>query len=192
MDIDIDISSKIKIDKLFNLTHASMIEGDELKKHLVGVYFQYIPKDPSTKLSAIPYKEAEKYSYYKFDFLNVNLIEKFQEIFSSKTEMKCIMNKTPNWKLFENKEIVEQLFHLSNHFDVVYAVKPKSILEIADILAIIRPGKKILLDKYLRNKKEIRKELFTKRAKSDLRKSHAIPYALLIVIQLNLIEAGIL
>lgn len=192
MDIDIDISPKVKIDNIFNLTHASIIEKNKLKKHLVGVYFQNIPKDPVTNNAAIPYNQAENLGYYKIDMLHVNLLEKFQNIFESKNEMKVLMNRTPNWKLLEKKEIVEQLFHISNHFDVVYQIKPKSVLELADVLAIIRPGKKILIDKYIRNKKEIRKELYTKREKSDLRKSHAIPYALMIVIQLNLIELGLL
>lgn len=192
MDIDIDISPKVNIDNIFKLTHASIIEKNKLKKHLVGVYFQNIPKDPITNYAAIPYNQAEQLGYYKIDMLHVNLLEKFQNIFESKNEMKVLMNRTPNWKLLENKQIVEQLFHISNHFDVVYQIKPKSVLELADVLAIIRPGKKILIDKYIRNKKEIRKELYTKREKSDLRKSHAIPYALMIVIQLNLIELGLL
>ena len=58
------------------------------------------------------------------------------------------------------------------------------------IRAIIRPEKRHLIDKYIKNKKNqsILDELYDKREKSDLRKSHAIPYALLIVIQLHLIE----
>jgi hypothetical protein len=71
-------------------------------------------------------------------------------------------------------------------------MKPQSVSDLADCLAIIRPNKVKLADKYLKNKRAVIKELYTKRDPSDLRKSHAIPYALLIVLQLHLIKADIL
>ena len=64
--------------------------------------------------------------------------------------------------------------------------------ELADVLALIRPNKKHLIDKYVKNKQSVRKELYKKVDASDLRKSHAIPYALLIVLQLHLIKANII
>lgn len=184
MDIDIDISPKTDIDKIFNIIHASQIEKNELKKHLVGVYFQNIPADNITGLSAIPYKDAENMGYYKIDMLHLNLLSKFE----SKEQMRNLLKKEPKWDLLEQREIVEKLFHVKNHFDIVYRIKPKNILELADVLALIRPGKTKLLDKYIRDKKNTRIELYTKRNKSDLRKSHAISYALLIVLQLNLLQ----
>jgi DNA polymerase III alpha subunit len=100
----------------------------------------------------------------------------------------------PDWKLLTKKEIVEKLFHLSNHADMVTRVKPKSVAELADCLALIRPSKKHLVPKYIqdRNDPELLEELYRKESKSDFRKSHAIPYALLIVIQLHLISADLL
>lgn len=186
MDIDIDIAPNVSPEKLFNITHASQIVSGELKKHLVGIYFQNIPRDPISSLSAIPYDEAEEYGFYKIDMLHLNLLKKFE----SKAEIKTLLKKEPNWKLLENREVVEKLFHIGKHFDIVYSVKPKNILELADILALIRPSKYKLLNKYLKNKSFVRKELYTKREKSDLRKSHAVAYAMLIVLQMNLIELG--
>jgi DNA polymerase III alpha subunit len=113
-------------------------------------------------------------------------------VFESKDELRALLRRKPNWKLLENKEIVEKLFHLSKHFDIIDEIKPTSVLEIADILALIRPGKIKLLNKYIKDKKNIRTELYTKREKSDLRKPHAIAYALLVVVQLNLIDLGLL
>ena len=75
---------------------------------------------------------------------------------------------------------------------MVSKVKPTSILELADILALIRPGKMILMDKYLRNKKATRVELYTKRQASDLRKSHAVAYAVNIVVNMNLLDAELI
>jgi len=184
MDIDIDISPETKPEDIFKIIKASMIEKDEIKKHPVGVYFQNIPTDPITGLAAIPYKDAEALGYYKIDMLHLNILKQFD----SKSEIKSLLKKPTNWSLLEDRSIVENLFHIGKHFDIVYQVKPKSVLELADILALIRPNKIKLLDKYLKNRKLARQELYTKRSKSDLRKSHAIPYALLIVLQLNIIE----
>lgn len=193
MDIDIDLRPDFKLERVFkNATPASTVEDKagvkELKRHPVGAYFQTIPKDPITGLSAIPYEEAEELGYLKIDFLNLTLLNSFE----SKDEVLYFARKEPKWDRLMDREFTERLFHISKHYDVVERVKPSSILELADILALIRPGKMILLDKYLKNKKLARKELYTKRQASDLRKSHAIAYAVNIVINMNLIEAKIL
>lgn len=188
MDIDIDISPKVDPTKIFNVVRASMIEDNILKKHNVGVYFQNMPSDPITGLAAIPYKEAESQGFFKIDMLPLHILNNFE----SKEELRAILRRKPNWKLLEEREIVERLFHIGKHFDIVYQIKPTSVLELADIMALIRPEKINLLNKYIRNKVATRKELYTKRLASDLRKSHAIAYSLMIVVNLNLIDLGLL
>lgn len=71
-------------------------------------------------------------------------------------------------------------------------IAPTSIEELADVLALIRPNKRSLISKYMRDKKAVREALYLKKDPSDLRKSHAIPYAMLIVLQLHLIKGGVL
>jgi len=189
MDIDIDLKTDFEPKEIFKeAVLASMVEGTELKKHPVGVYFQTIPTDPVTGLSAIPYDKAEDFGFFKIDFLHLNVLD----IFENKQEIRTLLKKEPDWTLLERREVVEKLFHLSKHFDIVDKVKPTTVEELADVLALIRPGKTKLIHKYKTNKKEVRKELYIKRQNSDLRKAHAIPYALLIVLQLHLIKAGIL
>lgn len=184
MDIDIDLKPDFNPDKIFNVVHASIVENGELRKHPAGVYFQNIPIDPESGLSAIPYKEAEAIGFLKIDLLHLSLLNNFK----SKKEMRRLLKKEPNWKLLEDENIVSQLFHIGNHFDIVSRVKPTSVLELSDILALIRPGKRPLLDDYLRSPADMREELYTKRINTDMRKAHTIPYALLIVLQLHLIE----
>lgn len=191
MDIDIDIAPKTDIQKLFpNAIRASMVEKIDnkvnLKEHPVGVYFQFIPKDIITGLAAIPFKKAEDYGYLKIDMLNLNILKHF----NSKEEMRRLQKKEPNWNLLKKRKVVEKLFHLKKHYDVVQKVRPKSIQDIADIMALIRPNKKVLLDKYIENPDRYRTELFTKRVTEDMRKSHATSYALIVVLQLHLIEQG--
>jgi hypothetical protein len=181
MDIDIDLRPDFDPDKLFKVVHASMEEQGVLRKHPAGVYFQNIPVDKETGLSAIPYKESEDMGYMKVDFLHLTLLNKFK----NKTEMRKYLRREPDWSLLEDEETVKTLFHIGNHFDVVSQVKPKSVQQLSDILAIIRPGKRSLLPEYLKSPAEVRPELYTKRINSDMRKSHTIPYALLIVLQLH-------
>jgi DNA polymerase III alpha subunit len=185
MDIDIDVESNFKCKKIFpNAINASMVEGAELKKHNVGVYFQNIPKDEKTNLAAIPYKKAHDFGYFKVDLIHLKLLDSFE----NKTQLREYMYREPDWSLFEYETVVKQLFHLSKSFDVVKKIKPKSVMELADCLALIRPGKRKLINSYIKDKDAVREKLYKKEKASDLRKSHALPYAYLIIAQLNLIQ----
>jgi hypothetical protein len=182
MDIDIDVEKNTIIEKLFPVIKASMAQNGELVKHPVGYYFQAIPIDILTNLAAIPYDKALDEGFFKIDFLNLSLLSKFK----SKAQMKELAKKEPNWSLLQNPEIVQELFHLNNHFDIISIVSPTSIDDLADIFALIRPNKRKLLDKYIKDKENTRKLLYIKESSSDMRKSHAYSYALLIKLQLTL------
>jgi len=185
MDIDIDVKTEFKVEDYFdNAVRASMVENGILKKHNVGVYFQNIPVDEKTGLAAIQYKKALDFGYFKIDMIHLRLLDKFE----SKEQLREYMYREPMWELLEHEKIVKQLFHLSRSFDVVSRIKPTSVLELADCLAIIRPGKHELINSYIKDKEAIRPELYKKEKASDLRKSHALPYAYLIIAQLNLLE----
>ena len=57
-----------------------------------------------------------------------------------------LMAKEPDWTLLENKEIVDELFHLNGHFDIVSKLKPTNVEQLAAVLAIIRPAKRHLVN----------------------------------------------
>lgn len=187
MDIDIDIKPVSHLpDKIFGV-RASVIDNKELKPHLVGWYFQNMPIDSLTGIAAIPYDKAEEFEFKKIDILHLNLLKMFE----SREELKYVLSIKPDWNILLIEDNVKKLFHLKNHFDIVNKCKPTSISDLADILALIRPGKKNLLDKYLNDKSSIRNLLYEKHLDSDLRKSHAIAYAMNIVVQMNLIKMEI-
>jgi hypothetical protein len=188
MDIDIDVSDNKAAREILGAIRASIVENSELKAHIVGLYFQHIPVDPLTGLAAIPYNMAEEFGYYKFDVLNLSILDNF----SNKHQIRQLLKIEPNWNLLQDSEIIPKLFHLSKHAAVLNRIKPTTVEELADVLALIRPNKKHLIDKYLSNKTSTRLELYNKVDASDLRKSHAIPYALIIVLQLHLLGAGII
>lgn len=187
MDIDIDLEPDADPTKIFRkIIPASQVKDGELTKHNVGYYFQEMPVDSITGFAAIPYKHSEEFGYYKIDLLKVNILKHF----NSKEEMRQLAKLEPDWTLLRKQSVVKKLFHLGNHYDVVSKVQPTTVQELADVFALIRPHKKILIDKYIKNPKKLRPELYTKRQAGDMRKAHAIAYALLIVLQLHLIKQG--
>ena len=97
-----------------------------------------------------------------------------------------LITKEPDWTLLEERKIVDTLFHIHNHFDIVNKLKPRSVLELAEVLAIIRPAKRHLLES---SKETITNEVWKKPSDGTyyFKKSHAIGYALAIVLQLNLL-----
>ena len=188
---DIDIDLKNRDDVLTKLKHipASIITNT-VKKHNTGVYFHDIPHDPSTNLSTINYKEAEDLGYFKIDLLNVNIYE----YVSNEAHLNRLLEREPDWNLLLHKEIVEQLFHIHDHYDIVAQMQPKSINQLAMVLAIIRPAKRQLLGESWQT---IQEQVWSKPKDNSyyFKKSHAVSYAYAIIVQLNslceLTESGV-
>jgi len=191
-DIDIDTSPNFNAALFFGsqvVTKASMLKDEKLQPHPCGVYFQDIPKDPLTNLSAIPYEAAEELGFFKVDFLHLNVYS----YFNNKQEIRELLKTEPDWSLLNSPSIVSRLFQLAKHYDIIKKIQPKSILEIADILALIRPGKSYVLSLYLRDKEKGRKELYKMDPSGNysFKKAHAISYAMVVILQLHLLSAGI-
>lgn len=188
-DIDIDLQTSFKPGSLFPWPRASMVKNDFLGPHPCGVYPQRIAVDPLTKLAAIPHKEAEELGYLKIDFLHLSLYDHFE----SREEIDALLEVEPDWGLLQIPSEQVKLFQLSKHGDVLDVVKPKNVEELADVLALIRPGKKQLAKLYKTQRESTRRVLYAKDENGySFKKSHAIAYALVIVLQLHLIGAGII
>ena len=180
-DIDIDVKDRDVLLEKLKHTPASIIKDGEIKKHNTGVYFTDIPVHPFTNSANIDYKEAEDRGYFKLDILNVGVYDGVK----NEKHLQELVDQKPDWSLLEHKEIVEQLFHIHNHFDIIDKLRPKSIEELAAVLAIIRPAKRHLLKQ---NWSNIKENVWKKPTDNSyyFKKSHAIGYALAIVVQLNL------
>lgn len=179
-DIDIDVTNRETIISKINCVQAVLIKNNKRSKHPSGVYFQNAPIHPVDNLCAIDYEEAEKHGFFKIDLLNNHL---YNEI-KSEDHLNKLLNTEPLWELLENEEIVNELHHINSNFEIVKKIKPKSIEELAIVIALIRPGKRYLLKK---NMKTIRSEIWKKVDGYYYKKPHAIAYAASIVVQLNLI-----
>ncbi len=184
-DIDIDVADRNKLLTLIKHTPATINEKNKMRKHNTGVYFHKIPMNPFNGLSTIDYKKAEELGYFKLDILNVSIYRNI----TTKEQLDEMLTMEPMWELLEHKEVVEQLFHVHNHFDIVNTLKPKSIEQLAAVLAIIRPAKRHLLRQ---NWNEIDENVW-KRPQGDeyyFKKAHAFAYAHAIVLQLNMLTKG--
>jgi len=191
MDIDIDFPTEFDpLDYFDQAVRASMVKNNDLKKHPVGAYFQNMPKDKITDLAAIPYEQAEELGFFKIDFLHLSLLDNFD----NKDEIRALVKIEPDWNLLLNEEVVGKLFQIHRHYKILNQIKPTSVQELADSISLIRPGKRNLLNAYIKNKELIRQELYRKPDDGQyyFKKSHAISYALTIVLQLHLIKGGIL
>jgi len=182
-DVDIDFFDREKALKLFKHTPASIIKEDKIEKHKTGVYFHNIPKDPITGHASIDYKKAEERGYFKIDCLNVNI---YKDI-TSEEQLVNLMIKEPDWRVLNEKCYVDELFHLNGHFNIVSKLQPKTIEQLAAVLAIIRPAKRHLVN---RSWDDIMKEVWVKPTDGSyyFKKSHAVAYAQAIVVQMNLIK----
>ena len=179
-DIDIDCANRIEILKHFKHISAKQKSG---KPHISGVYFHDAPYDPLTDLCLLEYNEAEEKGFFKIDLLNVHLYKDIKD----REHLNRLLNEEPDWTLLQHKEIVDMLFHLNGHFDIVNRHNPTSIEQLAMLLAIIRPAKRPLLGQ---SWPEIEGTIWQKPVDDSyyFKKSHAIGYAHVIVLQLNLLR----
>lgn len=188
-DVDIDFCSSFKPKQVFpDWTRASIIRSEQITQHACGYYPQKIAKDTITKLSAIHYKDAEELGFFKLDFL----VNHVYNHFNSRDEILALLEIEPNWSLMLIKENAEKLFQLSRHYDLILKLKPNSVEDVADAIALIRPGKSGLINLYLAQKESVRKMLYSQSEEFNFKKSHAVAYALVIVLQLHLIEMGLI
>lgn len=168
---------------------ASMVKNNELVKHPCGYYFQEIPVDDVTSLASIPYEEAEVLGYFKIDFLHLSLLDNFK----SKAQVRELLRQEPDWTILQDPSQVPKLFQIHKHGTLLSNIKPSTVQELADCIALIRPGKRHLIDRYKDNKEATRRILYEKDdAGYYFKRSHAISYALTIVLQLHLISQGVL
>lgn len=189
MDIDIDFRTDFDPRLIMKQAiPASIVKNGEMTKHTCGHYLQNMPIDGHTGLAAIPHKQAEQFGFFKFDFLHIWPLDHF----TTKQEIRALLHKDPDWSLLEDPRQVEKCFQIGNQSELVAQIKPRSIQEMADCIALIRPGKAKLISKYLKDKVGTRTELYTRDTQGSysFKKGHALAYAHTVVLCLHLIAQG--
>lgn len=184
-DADIDIDFADRDDILKHITHVSARqERDEgVRKHNSGVYVTEVPYDPINDCASIDYEQAEQRGYIKIDFLNVNVYKLIRD----QAHYETMLNKEPPWHRLQEQEFVEKLIHVGNHHKLICNMNVNSIARMAMFLALIRPGKRDLLDK---SWEKIGKNIWTIPTDGSyyFKKAHAVSYAVLVALHMNLID----
>jgi hypothetical protein len=186
-DIDIDVQPNTKKENYGVRAIIYDESNNTIRPHPSGFYcYTNMPIDRETGMASIDYKEAENIGYIKIDLLTNTSYAGF----NSKQEVLDSIDREPNWTLLNDESFVGKLPHLASHFEIVNEVSPTSIIELSDVLALIRPGKIHLIESYLKNKINVRSNLYRKptNGKYYFKKSHSIAYALQIVSIMNLLD----
>lgn len=181
-DIDIDFLNRSSVLDVIKHVPASLEDG---KKHNTGVYCHEIPTNPLTGNASIDYKVADARGYFKIDFLNVSAYEGVR----SEEHLKELLAVEPLWDLLEDPAVCDQLFHINGYHNLIAKLRPKSIEELSMFLALLRPGKKHLIPVCEKEGFQgIENEIWTKTDDAYFfKKAHAVAYAHVIVVQLNLL-----
>ena len=185
-DIDIDTGDRRKLLNVVHHIPASIVKNSKYSPHNSGVYFHNVPVHPFLECCSIPYDAAEEKNCYKIDILNNSIYAGVQ----SEAHLQTLLNTQPMWELLEHEEVVKQLAHINNHFDLVRRLKPQRTVELAMILALIRPGKRHLVNKCQKQGwQSLEPEIWLPDPNQNysFKKSHAISLAVAIQVQLNLL-----
>lgn len=181
-DIDIDTDNRNKILQKIDHIKATMIKKDQLEVHPSGIYLQNMENFElcSGKYSVKPYNFIDEYEYFKIDILNNH----YYDMFSSNEEIDYYLSLEPKWEKLIDDDIIDKLPHIKNHHDIIKKYEPKSLEDLAIILALIRPSKKYLIGKDM---KIIKNKIWLKEENESyyFKKSHAFSYALLVILILN-------
>ena len=186
-DIDIDFADRAQVLKIIEHVPAMQLKNQERNPHNTGVYVTDMPADPLTGLSTLDYKTAEERGYIKLDFLNVGVYSYVK----NEQHLDQLMNTEPSWARFNtDKGFFEQLIHVNNHWDLLKRMPEPvdTIPRLAMFLAVIRPAKRHLMGQ---SWAEVAKTVWDRT--EDVyyfKKAHAISYAYLVVVNMNLIELG--
>ena len=185
-DVDIDFADRDDALKLVKHTNAMQKNEQGIRKHNSGVYVTDIPYNPLTDTASIDYQSAEQRGYFKLDFLNVNVYKliKDNELY------KEMSNKEPNWQLLKDKDFIEKVIHIGNHYDLIKDMEVNSIPRMAMFLALIRPGKRHLLGK---DWDVIAQDIWTVPDDDSyyFKKAHAVSYAVLVALHINLLDESL-
>ena len=183
-DIDLDFADRDQLLKLIQATPARQLHQGQVRRHNSGVYVTDIPYDPVNGCAAIDYEQAARLGYFKIDLLNMSVYQ----LIKNPEHYQEMTTKEPPWeRLCIDAEWVKKLVHVGNYTELLMNMKPDSIPRMAAFISIIRPGKS-----HLQNKPW--KEVFESVWDGDeskgytFKKSHAISYAVLVALHMNLIN----
>lgn len=189
-DVDLDVNDRPRAATLFpDAVVASQVQKHKLVPHNSGLYFQKVPVDPSSGLSSFPYEQAEQVGYFKVDLLPNHVYD----LVESNEELEELLAAPVTWKWFTDKRFYNnvntkyRLTHLSKYHRLACQYPPKSVEDVAVLIALIRPRKKYLKGKPWEEIKELVWQEIDGEDGYFFKKSHAVAFALLVILHAQII-----
>ena len=183
-DVDIDLADREHVLKLIPHVPACQQQDGVIRRHNSGVYVTDIPRNALLDCAALDYETAEQRGYFKIDFLNMSVYKLIQ----SPDHYEEMLDRTPPWqRLWEDPAWASDLVHVGNYTGLLATMRPDSIARMAAFISIIRPGKA-----HLQNQPW--DQVFASVWDGDdsrgyvFKKSHAVSYAALVALHMNLIH----
>lgn len=184
-DIDIDLADRDQLLKLIQSTPARQLHQQQVRRHNSGVYVTDIPWDPVNACAAIDYETAEQLGYFKIDLLNMTVYQ----LIHDPAHYDAMLVTEPPWsRLWTDTEWASQLIHVGNYTELLKTMRPDSIPRMAAFISIIRPGKAHLQNQPWETVFESVWDGDNSRG-FVFKKSHAISYACLVALHMNLINS---
>lgn len=182
-DIDIDLANRDQLLSLIQVISARQTTQDQTRRHNTGVYPTAVPYDPVNGCAAIDYHEAEQRGYFKIDLLNMSVYQ----LVKSPEHYAAMLDQDPDWsRLWTDAAWAQQLVHVGNYTGLLATMRPDSIPRMAAFISVIRPGKA-----HLQNQswEHIFAEVWDGNDSRGytFKKSHAISYAALVRLHMNLL-----
>lgn len=184
-DIDIDLADRDQLIKLIDVTPARMtVQDGEVRRHASGVYATDIPRDPVNQCASLHFQKAEQLGYFKIDLLNMSVYNLIQD----QAHYEQMLAQEPPWeRLWTDTVWASQIVHVGGSTHLLKTMRPNSIPRMAAFISIIRPGKA-----HLQN--QTWETVFKSVWDGDnsrgfvFKKSHAISYAALVALHMNLLN----
>lgn len=161
-DLDLDIPSKESTTIKDGMVRATIInDRGDAQPHPAGVYFY---KDiPSYQgLSLLDFKQMEQHNYQKIDILNNTYLDNLTEV-ELNMFVTLIEEEDIDWSLLW---AFKKPYQLSKYPGILREFKVSSVLDVAILIALIRPGALPNYDKML---KFIHTDTLLKRRTDDIK-----------------------
>jgi hypothetical protein len=185
-DIDIDLADRTQVLNLITHIAARQEQDDKPRRHNSGVYVTPIPYDPIHDCAAFDFREAEERGYFKLDLLNMSVYQLIRD----QDHYDQLLATEPPWARLQEPEFVAQIVHINNHYDLIQRMPEPvdTVPRMAMFLSLIRPGKRHLVG---RSWYDISEQIWSTSADGyTFKKSHAISYALLVALHMNLVNSA--
>lgn len=188
-DIDIDVPPNVDKGGIGVRQIIYDEDNKRIRPHPSGVIIEPVPVDAITGNSCIDYNDADALGIYSVDILTNTVYSSFK----NKDEVLKYAEQEPNWDMLLDDEVIKQLPHVAGNADVLKRIAPRSVIELADVLALIRPSKMKFIDDYCKPslRRSVRRSLYVPPKVGGIyfKKSHAIGYAVMIICVINKIRA---